>query len=113
VLVWNDPPPRLPNGRAESGGQQVGKQGDAMVWKYSTAHDAKVIAVIGDPVSDRHRSGSLFKTRQAQNLHCAGSLQGVKVISGGPVLGPKRNQSAVSCVETGINEKDFWMLAHD
>jgi hypothetical protein len=63
VLVWNQPPPRLPNGRAQSGGEPIGRQGDAMAWKYATAHDAKVLAVIGDPVAEAMRGGSLFKLR--------------------------------------------------
>jgi len=113
LLIWNQPPPRLANGRAESGGQPVGSQGDAMAWKYSTAGDAKVIAVIGDSVADSLRRGALFKTRQAQNYRCAGSLQGVKIGSGAPVTTPKRHQTGVFCVEAGLDEKDFWMLAHD
>jgi hypothetical protein len=113
LLVWNQPPPRLPNGRAESGGQPVGTRGEPMAWKYPTARGATVVAIIGDSVADSMREGSLFKTRQAQNFRCAGSLQGVKFISGTPLTTPKRHQTGVYCVETGLEEKDFWMLAHD
>lgn len=113
VLLWTEPPPRLTNGRAESGGQPVGRQGDAMAWKYATAHDAKVLAVIGDPVGDPYRADPLFKTRQEKGYRCGGSLQGIKVFKGGPVATVKWNQKAAYCVETGIDEKDYWMLGHD
>jgi hypothetical protein len=37
----------------------------------------------------------------------------VKVLATGAMTTFKRNQTGVYCAETGIDEKDYWMLAHD
>jgi len=113
VLVWNEPPPRLTYASPESDGQPVGAKGEAMAWKYPSAHDAKVLAVIGDSIPERLRGDSVLKIRQAKGYRCAGSLQGVKVVKGGPVPTAKWGQGNIYCVETGIDEKDYWMLGHD
>jgi hypothetical protein len=113
VLVWNAPPPRLPGGRSESGGLPIGSVGEVMAWKYPTASGTTVLAVIGDPVLPSGPTDELHETRKAQKFRCAGSLQGVKLTAAGATLSPKRAQASVYCVETALDEKDFWMLAHD
>lgn len=113
VLVWNAPPPRLRGGRSESGGLPIGSAGEVMAWKYPTARGTTVLAVIGDAVLPSGPNDELHEQRKAQKFRCAGSLQGVKLTATGATLSPKRAQASVFCVETALDEKDFWMLAHD
>jgi hypothetical protein len=61
----------------------------------------------------RLRGDSVLKMRQAKGYRCAGSLQGVKILKGGTVPTAKWGQGNIYCVETGIAEKDHWMLGHD
>ena len=106
--VWRNPPPRM----KASGPSPVGGVGDPTAWRYGGKRNMTVVAVIGDPVPDRMCSDPICRSRQAQNFHCGASLQAVLLRKGRITLSRKRAQAGVFCVETGLDEKDFWLLAH-
>ena len=83
-----------------------------MAWQYPSASNATVIAIIGDPVPEGRKQGSVYKARVAQRMNCGGGLQAVKWREGTPALGPKWTESEFYCAEMGMDEKDFWLLAH-
>lgn len=114
VLTWRMPPP-APGKRGPSDGRPVGAVGEPMAWRYPSAGGVVALAVIGDAVAEPQRSGSLYRLRERQGLHCAGSVQGLLIErrgGGGVRLSPKRAQVGVLCAEIGLEEKDFWILAH-
>jgi hypothetical protein len=106
--VWRDPPPRI----KASGPSPVGGVGDPAAWRYGAKRNMTVVAVIGDPVPDRLCSDPVCRSRARANFHCGASLQAVLLREGRITLSRKRAQAGVFCVETGLDEKEFWLLAH-
>ena len=109
LVVWRDPPPRM---RKASGSNPVGGVGDPAAWRYGRKSNTTVVAVIGDPVPERLCPELTCRSPQRQNFHCGASLQAVLLRDGRIKLSRKREQVGVFCVETGLDEKDFWLLAH-
>jgi hypothetical protein len=83
-----------------------------MAWLYSRATGVIVLAVIGDPVPDQLRASDLYQLRERQGLHCTSSVQGILLSGSQTRLSSKRAHVGIVCAELGLEEKDFWMLAH-
>jgi hypothetical protein len=83
-----------------------------MAWRYADAKGVVALAVIGDPVPETLRTSSLYKLRERQGLSCASSVQGVLLHVDRIQLSKKREHAGIFCAELGLDEKDFWMLAH-
>lgn len=109
LLLWQIEPARKRPGNAAV---PVGKIGAPLAWRYASAKNALTLAVIGDPVGDNLRQSALYRLRQAQNMHCAGSVQGILIRANQVNVSQVRGQVGVLCLETGMDEKDFWLLAH-
>jgi len=109
LLLWQRPPPPKSNA---SLGEPVGNVGDVMAWRYSRVQGSAVFAVIGDPVPESMRDET-YVERQRENFKCAGSLQGVVVESKRIRFTKKRSEIGILCAETGIEEKDFSIIAAD
>jgi len=107
VLTWRQRPPAT---AAEREGTPVGGPGDAAGWRYPGK--GVVVAVIGDPPPKRLRAGATYRLRRDQGLHCASSIRGVLVGEGEIQLSKKREHVGIFCAETGLDEKDYWLLAH-
>lgn len=67
---------------------------------------------IGDALSEQQRKRPIVSKRLAAGLRCATSIQGVLLDAKEVRLGPKQGRTGVNCVEAGVDEKTFWMLAH-
>jgi hypothetical protein len=119
LVVWRVPPPARPSTdeRAAAGAAPVGGVGEPMAWRYRTAGNAVVLAVIGDPIRQDQRHDELYLLRTRQGMHCSASVQGVLLGGGaaqvGVKLGKKRSHIGILCAELGLEQKDFWILAHD
>jgi len=117
LMMWKDSPPRREanrtstNAEADSDGDPVGQAGDPMAWRYPTADNATVVAIIGDPVPERMRD-DVYRRWIDQGFHCAGSIQGVALRKESVSATPPRSQVGVFCVEAGLDQKEFWLLAH-
>ena len=110
LLIWQTEPPAKKTGHAT--GIPVGNLGSPIAWRYASAKNAVVLAVIGDPIPDSLLQSQLYRLREEQNMHCAGSVQGILIRADKISFSPVRRQVGVQCVEAGIDEKDFWLLAH-
>jgi len=109
LLTWRHEPADTGLAAAEMEGTAVGQLGDPMAWRYP---QALVVAVIGDPVPESLRSSASYKLRHDQGLHCASSIRGVLIGEEGVWLSKKREHVGIFCAELGLDEKEFWLLAH-
>lgn len=110
LLYWRLPPPVRQHGF--SNGSPIGGVGRPMAWRYDGANGATVIAVIGDPISASFQQDDVYRLRMQQGMQCAGSVQGILLRDDRIELSSKREQIGVLCAELGMDEKDFWLLAH-
>ncbi len=108
-MLWQAPPPKKARGSI-SGGIAVGKQGGVLAWRYASAKNAIVLAIIGDP--DEDASFPSYAPSIALGYHCGISMQGVLLRKNNVSLSTVRKNNAVYCVETGVDEKNYWLLAH-
>jgi hypothetical protein len=113
LLTWQRPPPQRADAEGVSDGLPLGNIGDPIAWRYRSAKGVIAIAVIGDPIPDDIRSSSLYKSRQQQGYLCASSMQGILFLGSKVQLSKKREDVGLLCVESEVQEKDFWMLAHE
>lgn len=108
--VWRQP---LPQPRRKSHATDVlpvGEIGAPIAWRHPRGRT--LFAVLGDPMPPDQVSSKLYQTRLAQNMHCTSSMQGVWVLKNRLELAALRKDIGVVCVELGLEEKDFWLLAH-
>lgn len=112
LLTWQRLPP-VTHGQGPSDGVAVGGVGDPLAWQYQSAKGAITLAVIGDPVPEKIRSGKAYESRLKQGYRCASSMQGVLLRGDKARLSKKREHVGVFCVESGVDEKDFWLLSHE
>jgi hypothetical protein len=112
LLTWREPPPRLAD--KASDGLPLGSAGAPMAWRYPGKAGAGVVvlAVIGDPLPEHLRASSLARLREQQGMRCGASVQGILLRGETVELSRKREHVGVLCAELGLNEKDFWLLAH-
>ena len=114
-MTWQHPPPRSAGG--PSNGTPLGKVGAPVAWRYPPGRDTKraiaVMAVIGDPMAEALAKDPVWKERVSVGFHCAGNVQGILVTAAGEVATTRKRSSAGAlCVEVGMDEKDYWLLAH-
>ena len=114
LLTWQRPPPSAEAHSAEgsSGGIPVGDVGEPMAWRYADMKGVTTLAVIGDPMPDNLRASNLYQLREQQGLHCGASMQAILLRTDSARASRKRENVGVFCAELGLDEKDFWMLAH-
>jgi hypothetical protein len=109
-LTWQRPPSRASH--AGKDGVPIGSVGDLIAWRYDGAKGAIALAVIGDPAPDTLRSSNLYRLREQQGMHCGSSVQGILLRASEIQLSTKREHAGLFCAELGLEEKDFWLLAH-
>lgn len=113
LLTWRRPPPTGTSSASGADARPLGSVGEPMAWQYGNAQGFTVLAVIGDPVSETLSRSSLYRLREQQGLHCVASVQGILLHANKQIeLSAKRDQTSVYCAELGLEEKDFWLLAH-
>jgi hypothetical protein len=103
-MTWTEAP-----GPGTEDGKPVGQKSELRAWRYRDKKGAVFLALIGDPVSPAttQRWGRSFP-----GSRCGESIQGVVVRKEGVEIGQKNGGGRVYCVETGMEEKNFWLLAH-
>jgi hypothetical protein len=112
LLMWLKRPPG--SGLKNADGVAVGDVGQPMAWRYRSAGGATALAVIGDPAVPQPEPDSLYQSRKRAGLHCTGSLQGIKLRGPRVRLQQKSGEGlGLYCQELGIEEKGFWLIAHD
>ena len=111
IMTWHRPPPHRGDPTGVSDGIPVGTIDQPKAWKYPSARSAIVFVIIGDPVPDALRKGS--PDRAAQGYHCASSFQGAIVRDAHVSLTRKRERAGLYCAEFDIEEKSYWLLAHN
>jgi hypothetical protein len=114
-LVWQHPPPRTAGG--PSNGAPVGAVGDPVAWRYAGKQAVAVMAVIGDPMAEGLAKDPVWQQRIKAGFRCAGNVQGIlvrKADAGTTTVTTtkKRGSAGALCVEVGMDEKDYWLLAH-
>jgi hypothetical protein len=112
-LTWQRSPPQRTGAEGVSDGLPLGNIGDPIAWRYRSAKGVIAVAVIGDLIPDDIRSSSLYKSRQQQGYRCASRKQGILFLGNRAWLSKKSESAGLFCVESGVEEKDFWMLAHE
>jgi hypothetical protein len=110
LLTWRQPPARPAD--QTSDGVPLGSVGAPTAWRYPGKAGVVVLAVIGDPLPENLRASSLARLREQQGMRCTASVQGILLRSETVELSKKREHIGVLCAELGLNEKDFWLLAH-
>ena len=108
VLMWNDTPPRTSVSKGTSEGAPVGQKGDVRAWQYPSMRRTTVFIVIGDPVSEEEWA----MRPKLRGLRCAKRSQAI-LLQAGDVALSKNIETGFACVESGADEKVFWMFAHD
>lgn len=104
VLTWEHPPPKdHPDGAVPIGGP-----GDAMAWHFGGAAGSTVLIAIGDPVSEAQWE----KRPKLRGARCAARYRGVRLRGAAAELSARTADGFV-CVESGRDEKDFWMFGHE
>lgn len=106
-LLWLQEPPLAPGGPSD--GRPVGKKGDIRAWRYGADDPVLVLAVVGDPVPER-----LWRAREAwrdAGFRCGARVQPV-LIRGGELTPSAARPEGLACVESGLDEKMFWVFAH-
>jgi hypothetical protein len=114
LLTWQHNPVAI---KSEiSGGTPIGNMGDLMAWRYQRSKvlaSTTIAIVIGDPVATAEQSSSLSGVRAS--YRCGVSLQGVSLEKDSSrlprMLGVEKN-TGTYCVEQGVDEKLFWLLAN-
>lgn len=113
LVRWLRPPPSGDRDQSVSDGRPIGAVGDLMAWRYGGEDGSIAIAVLGDPIPDRLKAGSLYKVRQQQGMNCVSSVQGIVISNNRSRLSTKRAQTGIYCAELGLEEKDFWLIGHE
>ncbi len=112
LLTWQHAP--VSKKSSISGGHAVGTAGDVMTWRYPNNKKLDSIAmVIGDPIPAAEVASKLGQLRA--NFRCGTSLQGVafdRKASAPARLTSVDKNSGITCVEQGLDEKAFWLMAH-
>lgn len=111
LVVWQADSFKGP--KAASGGVRVGADGEAMAWRYPSAKNATVAMVIGDAISEAAKSQ---RPNFAQMGFCAANRQALVLPDDAAAPGralPKSSAPRIICARYGVDEKDFWLAAHD
>jgi hypothetical protein len=111
LLMWRRKPPTI-DAQGISDGVAVGGPGAPMAFRYKVAGGTVAIAVIGDPPVRDPGPQSLYDSQVGQGYHCTDGMQGVRFRAARVQLLPKHSHG-LFCLEEGLDEKEFWMIAHD
>jgi hypothetical protein len=108
-MIWRHRPPRKADAEGLSDGVPVGGPGDPVAWTYRSARGATVLMITGDPI-DAH-----WRDRAARHTQCAGNAQGLVLRRERMSLAKKSRFPGLHCADwdSGIEEKDFWIAAHE
>lgn len=105
-LTWIDEPPRRAHADGVSDGIPVGHKGDVRAWKYPSAGSVVTIIVIGGPTSSA-------RAKRWPVAHCAGGARALLLRAGRLTLSRMTYSNELFCVEGGVDEKTFWIFAHE
>jgi hypothetical protein len=105
LLTWPGP---APSGETSDGAVPVGSKADAMAWRYGGTAGPTVLIAIGDPPSEAQWA----KRPKLRNARCAVRYRGVRLRGAATDLSGHTAQGFI-CVESGRDEKDFWLFAHE
>lgn len=105
-LMWRFAPDKKV--KRSSGGVPVGEQGAPEAWRYASAKNVTALIVVGDQNKDDPR----YVWHADHGYHCGVSLQGVLLHEKQLSLSAAIKNGGLHCVETGTDQKMFWMLAH-
>ncbi len=104
LLLWRQPPPiEHPKDAAP-----LGQLGDPMAWKFSGRQPVVALVVIGGPISERQKA----KRPHAKDTECASRTRGL-LLQGQSLKLSKRTGDSFVCTTSGLDEKDFWLFAHE
>ena len=112
LLTWNQKPPSKNLSSDVSDGVPIGGIGEPMAWQYARARNVLVLAVLGDALSQELISGNQYRLIKKQNFHCGSSIQGILIRDQKIELSTERANVGIFCAEIGIEEQDYWLLAH-
>ncbi len=107
-MRWSNSPPTMQKKRPSSAGVAVGSKGDPRAWRYPSANNVIVIAVLGDP----QNTDPVFLQHAAHSAQCGTSVQAILLAPTEFGLGPLEKNGRVQCAEYGMDEKRFWLWAH-
>ena len=111
LVVWQADSFKGP--KAASGGVRVGADGEAMAWRYPSAKNVTVAMVMGDAISEAAKAQ---RPNLAQLGFCAANRQALLLpddVAAPLRVRPKGDSPRVICARFGVDEKDFWLAAHD
>jgi len=112
MVTWNKNPPPRNSTPDLSDGLPLGAVGEPMGWRYASAGSALVLAVLGDAISQEAASSNEYRVRKKKDFHCASSIQGILISKKQVSLTAVRANVGIFCAELGLEEQDFWLLAH-
>jgi hypothetical protein len=96
---------RAPTEPAASGARPSGAGGSLLAWTYSDADDATVIVVLG--------SGGDSASTNLAARGCGTRAQGVVLRARGVSRSRRIRDGAPLCAESGLDEKELWLFAHE
>lgn len=105
-LTWRHTPDK--KAKIFSGGVPVGEQGAPEAWRFASAKNATVLIVVGDQNKDDER----YAWHVERGYHCGVSQQGVLLRAQQLSLAAALSNDGLHCVESGTDQKQFWILAH-
>jgi hypothetical protein len=103
-VTWRQPAPT----ERPSGATPVGDVGNPMAWRFAGPASVTVLAFIGEPVSEQQWA----KRPKLRGAQCGSRTQGLRLHDGKAEL-TKRILEGFACIERGLDEKDFWLFAHE
>lgn len=113
LLTWHHAPPKGKSDPSISDAEPVGKIGEPMAWRYGSTEVTIALVVLGDSPKPDILSSNLYRLRSRQGIQCAPSLQGIRIRDNAVSLSPARKHVGLFCEDLGVEERDFWLLAHD
>jgi hypothetical protein len=80
-----------------------------MAWRFGDLGGVTVLAAIGDPVSE----AEWLKRPKLRGARCGARARGIRVLENNVVEVSKRIADGFVCADGGLEEKDFWLFAHE
>lgn len=104
LLLWRRPPPI----ERPKDAVPLGQLGEPMAWKFAGRQPIVALVIIGGPVSDRQ----LAKRPFAKSTECPSRARAI-LLRGQSLALSKRTGELLVCTTSGLDEKDFWLFAHE
>jgi hypothetical protein len=105
-LIWIDDPPRRADANGVSDGIPIGHKGQVRAWKYPSAGNAVTVIVVGGPTTST-------RAKRWPAAHCAGGARALLLQHDRLRLSKTAYSNELFCVEGGVDEKTFWIFAHE